>query len=130
MDGLRGHGHLEHGGHQGRAGRHETPEATLSQFKAARDVGARISIHVGVGEFGRNALSEKLDLTVWRDGYEQNWRNYFDPIAIRIGTSREKLTTDVTVMPLIEAADTAPLFHTHGAQTIEEAIRSTIRSVV
>lgn len=25
--------------------------------------------------------------------------------------------------PLIEAADTAPLFHTHGAQTIEDAIR-------
>jgi len=37
------------------------PEATLSQFKAARDVGARISIHVGVGEFGRNALLEKLN---------------------------------------------------------------------
>ena len=37
-----------------------TPEATLSQFKTARDVGARISIHVGVGEFGRNALLEKL----------------------------------------------------------------------
>ena len=29
-----------------------SPEATLSQFKAARDVGARISIHVGVGELG------------------------------------------------------------------------------
>ena len=38
-----------------------TPEATLTQFKAARDVGARISIHVGVGEFGRNALLEKLN---------------------------------------------------------------------
>src|SRR3954449_4779159 len=38
-----------------------TPEATLSQFKAARDVGARITIHVGVGEFGRNALLEKLN---------------------------------------------------------------------
>src|SRR4051812_3125923 len=38
-----------------------TPEATLSQFKAARDVGARITIHVGVGEFGRNALLERLN---------------------------------------------------------------------
>ena len=38
-----------------------SPEATLSQFKAARDVGARITIHVGVGEFGRNALLEKLN---------------------------------------------------------------------
>src|SRR5262245_31974761 len=33
-----------------------TPELVLESFKAARDVGARISIHVGVGEFGRNAL--------------------------------------------------------------------------
>jgi 5-methylthioadenosine/S-adenosylhomocysteine deaminase len=38
-----------------------TPEATLAQFKAARDVDARITIHVGVGEFGRNALLEKLN---------------------------------------------------------------------
>lgn len=37
------------------------PEATVAQFKAARDVGARISIHVGVGEFGRNALLEKIN---------------------------------------------------------------------
>jgi 5-methylthioadenosine/S-adenosylhomocysteine deaminase len=38
-----------------------SPEETFAQFKAARDVGARISIHVGVGEFGRNALLEKLN---------------------------------------------------------------------
>ena len=38
-----------------------TPEALLTQFKAARDVGAPITIHVGVGEFGRNALLEKLN---------------------------------------------------------------------
>jgi 5-methylthioadenosine/S-adenosylhomocysteine deaminase len=37
------------------------PELILQSFKAARDVGARISIHVGVGEFGRNALLEKLN---------------------------------------------------------------------
>ena len=38
-----------------------SPEATVSQFKAAREVGARISIHVGVGEFGRSALLEKVN---------------------------------------------------------------------
>src|SRR5215468_1210803 len=37
------------------------PEIILPTFKAARDVGARITIHVGVGEFGRNALLEKLN---------------------------------------------------------------------
>src|SRR5436305_4088001 len=38
-----------------------TPEQTLPSFKAARDVGARITIHVGVGERGRAALLEKLN---------------------------------------------------------------------
>jgi 5-methylthioadenosine/S-adenosylhomocysteine deaminase len=36
-------------------------DASLAQFKAARDVGARISIHVGVGEFGRSAFLEKVN---------------------------------------------------------------------
>jgi 5-methylthioadenosine/S-adenosylhomocysteine deaminase len=36
-------------------------DLVLGSFKAARDVGARISIHVGVGEFGRSALLEKLN---------------------------------------------------------------------
>ena len=38
-----------------------SPELILGAFKAARDVGARITIHAGVGEFGRNALLEKLN---------------------------------------------------------------------
>jgi len=38
-----------------------SPELILGAFKAARDAGARITIHVGVGEFGRNALLEKLN---------------------------------------------------------------------
>ncbi|HEY6995810.1 MAG TPA: amidohydrolase family protein [Xanthobacteraceae bacterium] len=37
------------------------PEAILPTFKAARDVGARITIHVGVGERGRAGLLEKLN---------------------------------------------------------------------
>src|SRR5262252_5756224 len=38
-----------------------SPEQILPMFKAARDVGARITIHVGVGERGRTALLEKLN---------------------------------------------------------------------
>jgi 5-methylthioadenosine/S-adenosylhomocysteine deaminase len=37
------------------------PEAAVAQFKAARDVGARISIHVGVGEFGKSQFIEKVN---------------------------------------------------------------------
>jgi len=36
-------------------------EHILEAFKAAREAEARITIHVGVGEFGRNALLEKLN---------------------------------------------------------------------
>ena len=43
------------------AGPSAAQEHILRAFKAARDVEARISIHVGVGEFGRNALLEKLN---------------------------------------------------------------------
>jgi len=38
-----------------------SPEQILPTFKAARDAGARITIHVGVGERGRAALLEKLN---------------------------------------------------------------------
>lgn len=37
----------------------------------------------------------------WRDNYERNWRNYFDPIALRFSISKNKLATELTVMPLI-----------------------------
>jgi hypothetical protein len=38
----------------------------------------------------------------WRSGYQSNWSNYFDPIAVRVYTSNEKMSADVTVMPLID----------------------------
>ena len=41
----------------------------------------------------------------WRDTYQQNWSNYFDPIAIRFGASPTSLTADLTVMPLIDASE-------------------------
>jgi 5-methylthioadenosine/S-adenosylhomocysteine deaminase len=43
------------------AGPSGAPEVILKSFKAARDVGARISIHVGVGERGRSKLLETLN---------------------------------------------------------------------
>lgn len=45
----------------------------------------------------------------WRDGYQQNWTNYFDPIAVRLSVGNAKdgtkdgksLAADLTVLPLI-----------------------------
>ena len=41
----------------------------------------------------------------WRIGYQNNWSNFFDPIAVRFYASAEKLAIDLTVMPLIEFSD-------------------------
>lgn len=39
------------------------PDEILAVWKQARDVGARITIHVGIGESGRNALIERINAT-------------------------------------------------------------------
>jgi hypothetical protein len=41
----------------------------------------------------------------WRDSYQGNWRQYFDPIAVRFSVGPDRLTADLTVMPLIETSD-------------------------
>ena len=37
----------------------------------------------------------------WREGYERNFSQFFDPIAIRLSVSPQKIGFEVTVMPLI-----------------------------
>lgn len=41
----------------------------------------------------------------WRDGYQRNWRGVFDPIALRISARPDRLSADVSVVPLILASD-------------------------
>lgn len=41
----------------------------------------------------------------FRERYQQNWRTYFDPIAIRLTVKAGRLATDLTVMPLILGSD-------------------------
>lgn len=42
---------------------------------------------------------------MWRDGYQSNWRQFFDPIAIRVSSTGAQLKADLTVMPLIGGSD-------------------------
>jgi hypothetical protein len=49
--------------------------------------------------------SEADAYNAWRDGYERNWRWAFDPIALRIGVAADKLSGDLTVMPLIAGTE-------------------------
>jgi hypothetical protein len=41
----------------------------------------------------------------WRNGYERNWTGVFDPIGLRLGIRKDKLSADLTVMPLIGGTD-------------------------
>ena len=41
----------------------------------------------------------------WRDGYQRGWSTFFDPIAIRLQATPEKLAADLTVMPLIDFSE-------------------------
>jgi hypothetical protein len=41
----------------------------------------------------------------WRDGYQQNWSQVFDPIAIRFCMSAQRLSAEVTVAPLIAGSE-------------------------
>jgi hypothetical protein len=46
----------------------------------------------------------------WRDDYESNWRQYFDPIAARLSLGKDRsLSADMTVMPLIRQTSYRPL---------------------
>ncbi len=37
----------------------------------------------------------------WRDSYQNNWSQFFDPIAVRFSVAKERLGAELTVMPLI-----------------------------
>jgi len=41
----------------------------------------------------------------WRDGYQQNWSQMFDPIAVRFAMSKQRLGAEVCVMPLIAGSE-------------------------
>jgi hypothetical protein len=49
--------------------------------------------------------SEANDYNQWRNRYQANWRQYFDPIAVRFSVRRSQIGMDLTVMPLILGTD-------------------------
>ena len=63
--------------------------------------------------------AEATAYTAWRDGYQTNWRGYFDPIAIRLGAEPGgRLTADLTVMPLIVGTDYRSFIEVSGRSRI------------
>jgi hypothetical protein len=66
-------------------------------------------------EFTHVTMREADMYERWRSGYQNNWSNYFDPIAVRLHMSKDKMAADVTVMPLIERSDYRQFIELCGA---------------
>ena len=60
---------------------------------------------IGELNFDKVSPAERDGYQTWRNGYQSNWKYYFDPIAVRFGVQDNRLAADVTVMPLIEGSD-------------------------
>lgn len=49
--------------------------------------------------------AEANTYNTWRNGYQSNWSNFFDPVALRLAVKAGKISADVTVMPLIVSSE-------------------------
>ncbi len=54
----------------------------------------------------------------FRDRYQSNWREFFDPIALRFSVKKKKLALDLTVMPLIASSDYREFIELAGGATM------------
>ncbi|MBI4878090.1 MAG: hypothetical protein HY812_00300 [Planctomycetes bacterium] len=51
----------------------------------------------------------------FRDSYQREWQQFFDPIAVRVALSGQDFESDVSVLPLIAASDLREFMEvTHG----------------
>lgn len=48
---------------------------------------------------------EKEAYVRWREGYQRNWRQFFDPIGLSFSLKDTTATADLTVMPLIASSE-------------------------
>lgn len=56
-------------------------------------------------EITRVTKAEAAAYQRFRDTYQNRWRNFFDPIAIRFKVERERALLDLTVLPLIGGSE-------------------------
>lgn len=56
-------------------------------------------------EFQEVPKDEADAYTNWRNNYQRNWRQFFDPIACRFSLKDDGLGIDVTIMPLIASTE-------------------------
>lgn len=85
----------------------EVDQYTLSSEGVHSTVYGTLTFQTPISELAiQYATEQEAELyRRWREGYERNWSTFFDPIAARFVLKPEKMSLDLTVMPLIEGSD-------------------------
>ncbi|MCP4891859.1 MAG: hypothetical protein GY904_35370, partial [Planctomycetaceae bacterium] len=80
---------------------------TLLDHAAISPAMGTLAFQTPIGEMDIQQISgrEKQAYENWREGYQSNWSNAFDPIAIRMSLQEGKLAADLTVLPLIDNSE-------------------------
>lgn len=91
--------------------RFELGDLSLLSSGVHSSIYGRLGFQTPIAEFELERVSagEAELYERWRRGYESNWSNFFDPIAVRLMIDEEGLGFDLTVMPLILGTDYADL---------------------
>lgn len=78
-------------------------ELTVASSGVASSLYGTLDFSTPIGEISLEEVTkaEAESYERWRDGYQRNWNWAFDPIALKIGLGEERLSADMTVMPLI-----------------------------
>lgn len=78
-------------------------ELTLGRSGVASSTYGTLEFMTPIAEIPLDEVSkaEADAYRAWRDGYQRNWSWAFDPIALKIGLGEQRLTADMSVMPLI-----------------------------
>lgn len=78
-------------------------DLSVSGDKIVSSIHGSLEFLTPIGELPSDSVSpeEEAGYERFRDTYQQNWRRYFDPIAIRLTVRPEQLAADLTVRPLI-----------------------------
>jgi len=70
-------------------------------------------------ELDRVTQAEAAAYRQFRDRYQQSWRRFFDPIAVRVVIERGRLEAEIAVMPLIGGSDYRELVQVTRGSRIE-----------
>jgi hypothetical protein len=96
-------------------------EFTVNHQGVASSIYGTLEFQTPISELDISRVTEEeRDFYVrWRNGYQSNWSNYFDPIAVSLEASDRRLALDMTVMPLIDFSSYREMIAVSRGATID-----------